>query len=55
MTRLPNLELLMYQAKFYLDCDKKYMKKGRMIQNIIMGEKIISVGIHDRQEESNSG
>ena len=34
---------------------KKYMKKGRMIQNIIMGEKIISVGIHDRQEESNSG
>ena len=29
MTRLPNLDLLMYQAKFYLDCDKKYMKKAK--------------------------
>ena len=27
---------------------KEYMKKGRMIQNVFMGEKLISVGIHDK-------
>ncbi len=30
---------------------EKYLKKGRMIQNVVMGKKIISVGIHNRQEE----
>lgn len=27
---------------------KEYMKKGRMIQNVLMGEKLISVGIHNK-------
>ena len=31
---------------------KEYTKKGRMIQNVMMGEKLISVGIHNRQEEN---
>ena len=29
MTRLPNLELLMYQARLYLDCDEKYIRKAK--------------------------
>ena len=31
---------------------KENTKKGRMIQNVMMGEKLISVGIHNRQEEN---
>lgn len=29
----------------------EYMRQGRQIQNVYMGEKLISVGIHNRKEE----
>ena len=29
---------------------KKYMIKDRMIQNVIMGQKLISIGIHNKQK-----
>ena len=39
---------IIYFNKELEEIYREYLKKERMIQNIIMGEKLISVGIHDR-------
>lgn len=39
---------IIYFNKELEEIYREYLKKERMIQNIIMGEKLISVGIHNR-------
>ena len=43
-----NQEILFFKDKYKNKMDE-YMKKGRKIQNVFMGSKMISVGIHDRR------
>lgn len=43
-----NQEILFFKDKYKNKMDE-YMKIGRKIQNVFMGSKMISVGIHDRR------
>lgn len=38
----------------YRNVYEDYLKQGRKIQNVYMGSKLISVGIHDRRRETES-
>lgn len=47
-----NQKLYFFKSE-YESVYKEYMSAGRKIQNIYMGEKLISVGIHNRKERYN--
>ena len=44
------------QCIYYFDEDRRkdyetYLRSGRKIQNIVMGDRLISVGIHNRKKD----
>lgn len=45
-----NQHIIFFKDK-YKKLYEKYLKNGRKIQNVYMGNRLISVGIHDRKED----
>lgn len=45
-----NQKILYFKRKF-IEPYEKYLQQGRKIQNVYMGNQLISVGIHDRKEQ----
>lgn len=39
---------IIYFDKTYQHCYEKYLSKGRKIQNVMLGNRLISVGIHNK-------
>lgn len=42
---------IIYVKESYRERYEEYLRDGRKIQNVYMGEQLISVGIHDRKEK----
>jgi anaerobic ribonucleoside-triphosphate reductase activating protein len=45
-----NQNIIFYKEE-YRELYEKYINNGRKIQNVYMGNRLISVGIHDRKED----